>query len=37
LTEPLVKYYRGNGLLKSVDGMAPVEAVTAAILGVLGK
>ncbi len=24
-------YYRGKGLLKSVDGMAPVEDVTAAI------
>ncbi len=31
LTEPLVKYYRGKGLLRTVDGMAPVEAVTAAI------
>jgi adenylate kinase len=31
LTEPLVAYYRGKGLLKTVDGMAPVEEVTAAI------
>ena len=31
LTEPLVSYYRGKGLLKTVDGMAPVEQVTAAI------
>ncbi len=31
LTEPLVSYYRGKGLLKTVDGMAPVDEVTAAI------
>lgn len=31
LTEPLVAYYEGKGLLKSVDGMAAVEKVTAAI------
>jgi len=31
LTEPLVEYYRGEGLLKSVDGMQPVEVVTASI------
>ena len=37
LTAPLVQYYRGKGLLKSVDGMAPVEAVTAAIRGAIGK
>ncbi|MEO8883088.1 MAG: adenylate kinase [Devosia sp.] len=30
-TAPLVEYYRGRGLLKSVDGMSPVNAVTAAI------
>jgi len=30
-TAPLVDYYRGRGLLKSVDGMQPVEDVTAAI------
>ena len=30
-TAPLVAYYRGRGLLKSVDGMAPVEDVTATI------
>jgi adenylate kinase len=36
LTEPLVSYYRGRGLLKSVDGMAPVEEVTAAIRRALG-
>ena len=36
LTEPLVSYYRGKGLLKTVDGMAPVEEVTAAIRRALG-
>ena len=30
-TAPLVEYYRGKGLLKSVDGMASVEQVTASI------
>ncbi len=30
-TAPLVEYYRGKGLLKTVDGMVPVEEVTAAI------
>jgi len=30
-TAPLVEFYRGKGLLKSVDGMQPVEAVTAGI------
>ncbi len=31
LTAPLSDYYRGKGLLKSIDGTAPVEEVTAAI------
>jgi adenylate kinase len=30
-TAPLVAHYRDKGLLKSVDGMAPVDEVTAAI------
>jgi adenylate kinase len=30
-TAPLVDYYRGKGMLKTVDGMAQVEAVTSAI------
>jgi adenylate kinase len=30
-TAPLVEYYRGEGLLKSVDGMAEIGEVTAAI------
>ena len=36
LTEPLVAYYNGKGLLRTVDGMAPVEEVTAAIRSELG-
>ncbi len=31
VTMPLVDYYAGEGVLKSVDGMQSVEAVTAAI------
>ena len=34
-TVPLIEYYRGQGKLKTVDGMAPVEAVTAQIAAVL--
>lgn len=30
-TAPLVDYYRQRGLVKTVDGMAPVDQVTAAI------
>jgi adenylate kinase len=30
-TAPLVEYYRDEGLLRSIDGMAPVESVTSAI------
>jgi len=30
-TAPLVEFYRGKGLLKTVDGMAPVEEVTSSI------
>lgn len=36
LTEPLVSYYRSRGLLQTVDGMAPVEEVTAAIRSAVG-
>ncbi len=35
-TAPLVSYYAGKGLLRPVDGMAPVDEVTAAIKGALG-
>ena len=34
-TAPLIDFYRGQGKLKTVDGMAPVEAVTAQIAAVL--
>ena len=30
-TAPLADYYAAKGMLKSVDGMAPIDAVTAAI------
>ena len=30
-TAPLIDYYRGKGLLRGVDGMAPIDEVTAAI------
>jgi adenylate kinase len=36
LTEPLVAYYKGKGMLKTVDGMRPVDEVTAAIRHALG-
>ena len=36
-TAPLVDYYRKQGLVKTVDGMAPVNDVTSAINTALGK
>ena len=36
-TAPLVDYYTGQGLVKTVDGMAPVDTVTSAIRSALGK
>jgi adenylate kinase len=36
-TAPLVEFYRGKGLLKTVDGMAPVEEVTQSIRTAVGK
>jgi adenylate kinase len=36
-TAPLVEFYRGKGLLKTVDGMAPVEEVTRSIRDAVGK
>ena len=35
LTAPLVDYYAASGLLRSVDGMAPIDAVTPAINRIL--
>jgi adenylate kinase len=34
-TAPLIAYYRGHGVLRSVDGMAPIEEVAADIEKVL--
>ncbi|MDR2201433.1 MAG: adenylate kinase [Clostridiales bacterium] len=35
-TEPLIAYYAAKGVLKTVDGMKPIDAVTAQIYGALG-
>jgi adenylate kinase len=35
-TAPILPYYKGKGVLRSVDGMAQMDAVTKAIEGVLG-
>ncbi len=34
-TAPLIEYYKAQGILRTVDGMAPVDAVTAQIAAVL--
>jgi adenylate kinase len=36
-TAPLIDYYREQGKLTTVDGMAPVEDVTAAIAVILDR
>jgi len=36
-TAPLVDFYSAQGLVKTVDGMAPVDEVTASIKSALGK
>jgi adenylate kinase len=36
-TEPLIAYYRGRGVLHSVNGMVPIPEVTAQIEQVLAK
>jgi len=36
-TAPLIGYYAATGLLRSVDGMAPIEKVTAAIAAALDR
>jgi adenylate kinase len=36
-TAPLIDFYRGQGKLKTVDGMAPMEAVTAQIAKILDR
>jgi adenylate kinase len=35
-TEPILPYYRARGLLKTVNGMAPIDEVAAAIQRLLG-
>ena len=35
-TAPIIPYYRGKGVLRSIDGMQPIAVVTAAIDGILG-
>jgi adenylate kinase len=36
-TAPLIGYYYAKGMLKGVDGMAPMDAVTAAIEAILNE
>src|SRR2546423_4114729 len=36
-TAPLIDYYRDKGLLRAVDGMAPIDEVTAAINWIFSK
>lgn len=35
-TQPLIDYYSGQGILRSVDGTRPMEDVFAEIVGILG-
>lgn len=35
-TAPIIDYYRKKGLLETVDGMAPIDAVTQELTGILG-
>jgi adenylate kinase len=36
-TQPLLDYYRGRGIVREVDGDAPIEQVTADLLAALGE
>jgi adenylate kinase len=36
-TAPLSSYYQGKGMLKSVDGMRPIDDVTEAVKEILGR
>ena len=36
-TQPLIDYYKEKGILKSVDGMEPMETVFANIVKILGE
>ncbi|HCA21184.1 MAG TPA: adenylate kinase [Lachnospiraceae bacterium] len=35
-TQPLIEYYKGQGILRSVDGTVPMEEVFTAITSILG-
>ena len=35
-TQPLIDYYKNQGILKSVDGTQPMDSVFDAIVGILG-
>lgn len=34
-TSPLSAYYAGKGMLRTIDGMAPIDRVTEAVVGIL--
>ena len=36
-TQPLIDYYKAQGILKSVDGTKPMDEVFSAIVGILGE
>ncbi len=36
-TAPILPYYQGKGLLQTIDGMAPIDAVTVEIEALLKK
>ncbi len=36
-TAPLSAYYEGKGMLKTVDGMRPIDEVTEAVKGIIGR
>ncbi|MCC8168612.1 MAG: adenylate kinase [Clostridiales bacterium] len=36
-TQPLIDYYKGQGILKSVDGTQPMDKVFADIIAILGE
>lgn len=36
-TAPLSSYYESKGMLKTVDGMKPIDEVTEAVKGILGR
>jgi adenylate kinase len=36
-TAPLSAYYDSKGMLRTVDGMKPIDEVTDAVKGILGR